>query len=120
MNNKGFTLIELLGVIVLLSVLGIIAISTIDKNIKDGRVKTCKTQEKNIIEGAKTYTIDNPNFTGNLTVGTLKSDGYIKKDLVNPMTDNQYNNSSYVTVSYNSTTNKYTYEITYVGEKGCQ
>lgn len=115
---SGFTLVELLGVIVLLSILGVIAVSTIDKNIKQGRVKTCKTQEKNIVEGAKTYIIDNPNYTGNLTIGTLKSLGYINEDLINPMTDNPYNDSSYVSVSYSS--NKYTYVVTYVGENGCE
>lgn len=118
--NSGFTLIELLGVIVLLSVLGVIAISTIDKNIKEGRVKSCKAQEKNIIEGAKAYSVDNPEYTGNLTIESLKNGGYIKDDLVNPMTDRPYENSTNVTISYNLASNKYTYSVNYVGEKGCE
>lgn len=119
MNNKGFTLIELLGVIVLLSVLGIIAVSTIDKNIKEGRVKTCKAQERNIIEGAKTYSLDNPNYTGKVSVKELMTDGYIRNDLVNPMTDKVYTDSTFISISYNSSNNKYSYSINYVDEKGC-
>ena len=53
--KKGFTLIELLGVIIILGVIGLTTYSTIDRNIKEGRVKTCRIQEKNIIEGAKAY-----------------------------------------------------------------
>lgn len=120
MNKKGFTLIELLVVIVILSILGIIAVSTIDKNIKDGRVKTCKAQEKNIIEGAKMYSVDNPNNDGNVNIEILKNMGYIKDDLVNPMTDETYNDETFVIISYDESTKKYTYTINYENEKGCE
>lgn len=120
MNSKGFTLVELLGVIILLSTLAAIAISTIDKNVKDGRVKTCKTQERNIIEGAKAYSIDNPQFTGYITIATLTDEGYIEEDLKNPMTDEKYKNDTKVSITYDSDNTKYSYEVIYIGEKGCE
>ncbi|MBR2840634.1 MAG: prepilin-type N-terminal cleavage/methylation domain-containing protein [Bacilli bacterium] len=120
MNKKGFTLIELLVVIVILSIIGIIAVSTIDKNIKDGRVKTCKAQEKNIIEGAKMYSVDNPNYVGEVNISSLEGLGYIKDELVNPMTDEKYDDSTSVNISYDESTKKYTYTINYSEkDKGC-
>ena len=119
MNKKGFTLVELLGVIVLLSVLGIVAVSTIDKNIKEGRIKTCKTQEKNIIEGAKAYILDHQTPTSTsrseiITVQALKYDGYIKDNLINPVTDQEYGEDAKVIVTYDT---KYTYKVCYTTEK---
>lgn len=115
--NKGFTLAELLGVIVILSILSLIAISTIDKNIKEGRVKTCKTQEVNIIEGAKAYSIDNPDFIGNKPINELKDEGYIDADLKNPMTDEDYTKDSSVSIS--KVGSSYKYNVNYSGEPGC-
>lgn len=120
MNKKGFTLVELLGVIVLLGVLGIIAVSTIDKNIKEGRIKTCKTQEKNIIEGAKAYILDHQTPTSTsgseiITVQALEADGYIKDNLINPVTDQEYGEKAKVIVTNNNY--KYTYKVCYTDEK---
>ena len=53
--KKGFTLIELLGVILLISVIATIAVIAVDNSIRKSKIKTCKIQEENIIEAAKTW-----------------------------------------------------------------
>ncbi len=119
MNKKGFTLAELLGVIVLLSIISLIAISTVDKHIKEGKIKTCKAQEKNIIEGAKIWLIDNPNTqTAELTISELQSQGYLESDFKNPMTDEDYKENTKVEITKNG---KYTYHVKYASDdKGCE
>lgn len=126
-QNKGFTLAELLGVIIILSIISLISFSAIDKNLKEGRIKTCKAQEKNIIEGAKTYIIDNPNElpssgTKTITLTLLKANGYIDEKLINPMTDEEYKDGTYVEIKKESE-NKYTYKLIYDetnGDKKCE
>ena len=124
---KGFTLSELLGVIIILSIIGLISFSAIDKSLKEGRIKACKTQEKNIIEGTKTYLIDYPNELPtnnikNIKIDFLKASGYIEESLVNPMTDEEYKNGTYVEVKRENK-NKYTYNLVYDeanGDKKCE
>ena len=71
MNKKAFTLAELLGVIVILGIIGTIAVTAIDRNIKNSRYQTCLTQEQNLIEGAKTLITEHPEV--------LPSAGHSKK-----------------------------------------
>ena len=123
LKHNGFTLAELLGVIIILSIIGLVAFTAIDRNLKEGRIKTCKAQEKNIIEGAKTYFIDHPNELPNseakeITIQNLETNGYIDEELINPMTDEEYKSNTYVEIKKVSE-NKYTYKLYYVGEKGC-
>ncbi|MBR2588644.1 MAG: prepilin-type N-terminal cleavage/methylation domain-containing protein [Bacilli bacterium] len=115
MNKKGFTLAELLGVIVILGIIGMISIGVIERNIKEGRYKTCKAQEKNIIEGAKMWKIDNPaDETNCVKISVLKQYGYIDEDLKNPVTEEDYNSDTCVNINTNN------YTVTYVTEKGCE
>lgn len=115
MNKRGFTLAELLGVIVILGIIGTISIGVIERNIIEGRKKTCKAQEKNIIEGAKMWQIDHPNNYKCVTISELTSDGYLEKELKNPMTDDSYNSATCVIIDMNENA----YAVKYVAEKGC-
>lgn len=122
LKHNAFTLAELLGVIIILSIIGLITFSSIDKNLKEGRITTCKTQEKNIIEGAKTYIIDNPNELPNsgtklISLSLLEENGYIEENLINPMTDKEYKNETHVEIKKEKE-NKYTYKIIYDEENG--
>ena len=127
LKNNGFTLAELLGVIIILSIISLISFSAIDKNLKEGRIKTCKAQEKNIIEGVKTWAIDDPSILPTETPTTktiqdLESNGYIEERLINPMTDNEYKDGTYVEIKKESE-NKYTYKLIYDetnGDKKCE
>ena len=109
------------------SIIGLISFSAIDKNLKEGRIKTCKAQEKNIIEGAKTYFIDHPNElldieTKEITITLLETEGYIEENLINPMTDKQYKDGTKVEIKKISDS-KYTYKLMYDemnGDKKCE
>ena len=130
--RNAFTLAELLGVIVVLSILGLVAVTAIDSNIKKSRYDSCKVQETNIIEGAKMLMIDYPNLLptsssspvtitvrqlqdGGTINGQVIDKGYIEDDLVNPMTDKPYVDSTSGVSVRVSTSNgsDYTYEVVY-------
>lgn len=108
--RNGFTLAELLGVIVVLSILGLVAVTTIGNSIKKSRYDSCKAQEVNLTEGAKMLLIDYPNLlptsSSPLTInarqlqdgGTINGQtipsGYIEDNLINPMTEKTYVSSA--------------------------
>lgn len=119
--RNGFTLAELLGVIVVLAILGLVAVTTIDNNIKESRYDSCMVQKETLIEGAKMVMIDYPDLlptSSNMSVTinvstlqdggtvqllqngsiinskTLTNGGYIPDQLVNPMTDKPFVSSS--------------------------
>lgn len=129
--RNGFTLAELLGVIVVLSILGLVTVISIDNNLKQSRYDTCTTQETNLIEGAKMVMIDYPNLLptsssspvtitanqlqdgGNVN-GIAITGGYIEDNLINPMTDKPYvSSTSGVSVKV-STTNGSSFDYTVV------
>ena len=129
--RNGFTLAELLGVIVVLSILGLVAFTAIDSNVKNSRYDTCKVQEANLIEGAKMVMLDHPDLLpaagssisvsvnvlqdGGLIGGQAIDGGYIDDDLVNPMTDKPYvSSASGVSVKVTSNNgNDYSYTVEY-------
>lgn len=119
--RNGFTLAELLGVIVVLAILGLVAVTTIDNNIKESRYDSCMVQKETLIEGAKMVMIDYPDLlptSSNMSVTmsvsilqdggtvqlvrngsvinskTLANGGYIPDKLVNPMTDKPFVSSA--------------------------
>lgn len=128
--RNGFTLAELLGVIVVLSILGLVAVTSIDNSLKSSRYDSCLVQETNLTEGAKMVMIDHPNLLpsasssviipvnvlqngGNIN-GQMIDSGYIEKDLVNPMTDKSYVSSSSGVSVRVTTTNGTSFDYTVV------
>lgn len=51
--KNGFTLIELLAVIAILGVLAVVAVPTINTSLQKSKERLAKSQEKQIIKGAK-------------------------------------------------------------------
>ncbi len=109
--KKGFTLAELMGVIVILGIIATIVTLAIDNNIKSSRYKTCQVQEKNIIEGAKAWSVDNGTKLPNLSkptvnvslVNELQANGYVEEGLVSPMTQKAYTSGTYVKIFVSTT-----------------
>ncbi len=123
-KHNAFTLAELMGVIVILSILAVIVTLTVDKSIKNSREKTCEAQEKNLIEAAKTWGIDNPTLlptraSNNKKVyittaaDSLTTKGYVDDDLKNPMTNAAYTSSDYVNISVAATDSDYDFKVVY-------
>lgn len=114
--KKGFTLIEMIAIVVLLGILGLIAVVSIDKILKENQERAYNIQVQNIIDGAKLWANENvfqlPQNDGEfviITLGELKNKGYIKDDITNPITNEQFNNNMQLKITVNN--NNYNYEI---------
>ena len=104
--KKGFTLIELLGVITILGLLTLIAVPTIEKNIKDGKQKLYNVQISNIESGLKNWATDNLFYLPDdedgvvtITLYQLKQGGYVDKDITNPLNDQLFPNDMLLTIT---------------------
>lgn len=119
--KNGFTLAELLGVIVILGIIAIITTTTVGRSLRNSHYETCLVQEKNIIEGAKSWAIDHsrelPNAGGTkaVTFKELQDNGYIEDNLKNPMTSEVYSSETKVNI-YSSEGTSYEYTVVYGSE----
>lgn len=108
-NRKGFTLVEALVVIAIIGVLMLMLIPSVITITNKNKEKACESTKNSIISAAKMYVAENKYDiincgNNNVTINDLKSYGNIsEKDL-----DSRFPNS--VTVNYNCTTKKFTYE----------
>lgn len=115
MKNKGFTLVELLAVIAILSIISLIAVPTINNSINASRNKAYESQIKMLQVGAKSWGADNvyklpaKGATTTVTVGTLKSGGYVDSNATNPKTNKKFADSCVITIR--NTNGKLTYEV---------
>lgn len=81
--KKGFTLIEVLGVIVILSVIGLIVTSLIQGLVNNSSEKICEYQEKIYKKAAKNYVANNPfNVPEEITLQQLIDEGYLEKNQI--------------------------------------
>ena len=106
MEKKGFTLVELLAVIIIIGVMGVIIIPTVNKAIKDFRGDTYENQIETIELAASNWATDNPyslpaedGGVTTITLGSLKSGGYVDVDLKNPKTDKSFPNDLLIEIT---------------------
>lgn len=115
MKNRGFTLAELLGVIAILSILALITIPVIDNSLKTSKEELYKTQEKQIIQGAKDYFAMNLSKlpengkTVDVTLNDIQKEGYLPSEIKNPATDKNF--SPTTTVRVTRVEDGYKYEL---------
>ncbi|MCI9084312.1 MAG: type II secretion system protein [Bacilli bacterium] len=116
--KNGFTLAELLGVIVILGIIAVITTTTVGKSLRNSHYETCLTQEKNIIEGVKSWAIDhakdlpNAGETISISLSELQDNGYVEDELKNPMTSEGYSAETKVDI-YSSNGTSYEYNVIY-------
>ena len=112
-KNLGFTLVELLGVIIILGVIALITFPIIDKAIKNSKQKALEQIINNIEEAAYNYSIENDlgysEYQKKLELSDLIQQGYLTKDIINPLTNNQLQGC----VLYKWVESKKQYEFTY-------
>lgn len=120
MKHNGYTLIELLAVIVILGLLTAIIIPTIDAILDSNKEKAYNIQVDLILSKLEEWGAANafklPTEEGGTqvkTVGELKSEGFLEKDLRNPKNDACISNDLELMITRKN--NKYVYSI--VGEK---
>ena len=97
MNRKGFTLIELLAVIIILSLLAVLASTSVTKIVTNSKNELYNTQIKLIKEAAMTWGADNlnklPSEEGSckyLNLRDLKRYGLLDSSIINPKTNNYW------------------------------
>lgn len=116
MKNKGFTLVEILAVITIIGLLSLIVIPSIDAIIKSSKEDTYDVQINLILAGLENWAADNvfelpsvEDTTKTITLGQLKTSGFIDVDVRNPKTDECFSND--IVLKITKKNNKYKYEV---------
>lgn len=106
MKKKGFTLVELLAVLAILAVLALLITPTVFQAIERFKNKSYESQIRSIEVAASDFASDylvlvplKDNQVIYITVGDLKAEGYIKKDIKNPKTDELFPNDALVAIT---------------------
>lgn len=101
MKNRAYTLIELLSAIVILAIISAIAIPKVIDVIGASRLTAYNVSKHNIIESAKLKYLADVNDSGIIeyTVDDLITDGYLKKDIKNPITNEAYDNTKVLIIN---------------------
>ena len=105
MNNKGFTLIELLAVIIILSLLAVLANTSVTKVVKDSKVDLYNIQLENIKLAAESwgsenlYKLPSDGKCKILTVGNLKKYGLLDSKLKDPRTNSDMDDNLKIKIS---------------------
>jgi prepilin-type N-terminal cleavage/methylation domain-containing protein len=106
--KKGFTLIELMAAVIILATIALIAVPLVEQTLLEINQDAYKTQIKSIREGARQWGAENmtvlPVNNGDtyvLTLGTLKTEGFVKKDIVDPLTKELFLDTLQITIMNN-------------------
>lgn len=97
--KKGFTLIELLGVVVVLGLIILIVTPDVKKILKSGRNELYQEQLKKLEESARVWgakhlgEMPDEGNSIEVTLDELKKDGDADKDLINPKTDEPFDDN---------------------------
>ena len=87
MNKNGFTLVELLAVFTIISIILLVGLPSITKNLKNNENKKYENFQETVILATETYIESNRDLyplttvgqTLTVTIGTLKSEGLIRE-----------------------------------------
>ena len=113
---KGFTLVELLAVIVILSLLLLLAVTTVSSQFKNSKDELYDTQLNNVKLAAEMWGSDNKVKLNSisdcvtLTLGYLKDEGYVDANNKNTYTGELFKDDE-VFVNITKETNRYKYEV---------
>lgn len=120
MNNKGFTLVELLAVIIILSLLALLASTSVSKIVKDSKTDLYDTQIKLIQSAAEAWGADNlydlpeAGTCKYLTLFDLKQYGLIDPEVKDPRSNELFPNELLIKISGEENKfglNNITYEV---------
>ena len=107
--NKAFTLVELLAVVVILAVIALIATPIVKKSIDNSKNQVLKENISSIEKAAYNYAYQNnigyDTEYKKLTLDELISKGFLKEDIINPVTNEKMNGC--VLYKWNETNNQY-------------
>jgi competence protein ComGC len=114
-NKKGITLTELIVAIFLLGLIIAIVLPIVSNTIRVQKDKLYSIQIDNIKQGATAWAGQNvylmPSDNGksiSISLGELKSKGFVDKNLTNPKTENEFPDNVLITISKKNDTYLYT------------
>ena len=118
MNKNGFTLVELLGVIVILGIIATITVPLIQRTIIENTEEAYNDQVTSFERAAKNYAAsDVYNMTNcqtkicTISLKELQEKGYLQSgDIVNPITDENFDMDNVVDITYDGDTFSYNYD----------
>lgn len=115
--KKGFTLIEMLAVLSVLAILALLIVPIIGKEMNQAKDELYQKQIQAIEQGAMNWGADHldllPNVEGNtytVTLKVLQDGGYVKKQLKNPKTKEEFASTVKVNITFQN--NQYQYVVT--------
>ena len=112
MFKKGFTLVELLAIIIILAVIALIATPIVKDSIANSKEQALKETINSIERAAYNYGYQNDigysTEYKKLTLDELISKGFLKGDIINPVTNEKMNGC--VLYRWNDTNNQYEFK----------
>lgn len=119
MNQKGFTMVELIAAVSILVIISIIVTISLSKMNEKNSQKRYDEFKETVEKAGCTYIELSVNRdykescypNCNVSVDTLMNEGLISADLINPSTDEVVQATSYVRISWNTTTLAKTCEL---------
>jgi len=122
-SKNGFTFVELLAVITIIGVLALILLPTIERITQESKEKVYNQQLNNIILSLKSWASDNKQYLPEedgevltITLGNLKSDGYIEYDVKNPLNGKCFDNSVALIITKRNKTYDYSIDLDTIKE----
>lgn len=115
-NKNAFTLVELLALIVILSLLILVAVSTVSSQYKNGKDELYDSQLQSIKLSAEMWGSDNKaklntiSSCVSLTLGYLKGEGYVDTNIKNTYTSKPFDDDE-VFVNITKEEHRYKYEV---------
>ena len=105
-NERAFTLVELIATILVICLISLLAVTSINKVIRDSNSNGHKIQVNEILSSAISYVSENDNIKeidmANLKIylSTLQQNGYIDSKIIDPKNKKEINlSSSYITIT---------------------
>lgn len=99
--RKGFTLVEILAVVIIIGVLGLLCVPVVDSIVNKNEEKALDKQKQLIIIGLKNWGAahvmvlpDEDNETRVVTLSQLQYEGFVDKELKNPINDKCFSGST--------------------------
>ena len=111
--KKGFTLIEMISAVVILSIIALIVIPIVNRNISDSREKLYHRQVKTLEEAAQKWgtSYDIINTPCYISLDMLKEDGFLENgDVTNPQDETIMDGCISMTFDLSHNQNVYEYD----------
>ncbi len=114
MKSRGFTLAEVIAVVIIIAIIGVLTVPILTSLLGDNRDNLYELQLEEIKRTAEKWSYDNLDLlpdSGSISVslGTLKKENYIEKNIINPLTNEQFSPTTEIKIS--NINNEFIYEV---------